>query len=47
MILAVQTPQGAMAKTLLLPGDRERIRTYASSAGLHLLRRALAGEWWR
>ena len=46
MIIAVRTPDAAMAKTLRLPGDRERVRTYATTAALHMLRLALAGEWW-
>ncbi len=46
MIFAVRTPDAVRARTLRLPGDRERIRTYASTAGLHMLRLALAGEWW-
>lgn len=46
MIFAVQTPESVRAKTLLLPGDRERVRTYATTAALHLLRLAIKGEWW-
>ena len=46
MIFAVRTPDAVKARTLHLPGDRERIRTYATTAGLHMLRLALAGEWW-
>jgi len=47
MTFAVRTPEAVMAKTLRLPGDRERVRTYATTAALHLLRLALGGEWWR
>ena len=47
MVFAVRTPEAVMAKTLRLPGDRERVRTFAATAGLHLLRLALGGEWWR
>jgi nicotinamide-nucleotide amidase len=47
MIFAVRTPEGVRARTLHLPGDRERVRAYATTAGLHLVRLALAGEWWR
>lgn len=47
MVIAVATPERAGVRTLRLPGDRERVRTYASTAGLHLLRLALSGEWWR
>ncbi len=46
MVLAVRTPESARAKTVRLPGDRERIRTYSTTAALHLLRLALSGEWW-
>ncbi len=47
MIIAVRTPESVRARTLRLPGDRERVRTYATTAALHLLRLALMGEWWR
>ena len=46
MIVAVRTPEEARALTLRLPGDRERVRTYATTAALHLCRLAVAGEWW-
>ena len=46
MVMAVRTPEGVRAKTLHLPGDRERVRTYSTTAALHLLRLAVAGEWW-
>jgi nicotinamide-nucleotide amidase len=46
MVIAVRTPDDAGARTLRLPGDRERVRTYATTAALHLCRLALAGEWW-
>ncbi|MFQ5947931.1 MAG: CinA family protein, partial [Acidimicrobiia bacterium] len=46
MIVAVRTPEQARAQTLRLPGDRERVRTYASTSALHLLRLAVLGEWW-
>jgi hypothetical protein len=46
MIFAVRTPEDVRAKTLRLPGDRERVRTYATTAALHSLRLAVAGEWW-
>ena len=41
MVLAVRTPDGAVARTLRLPGDRERVRTYTTTAALHHLRLAL------
>jgi nicotinamide-nucleotide amidase len=46
MWIAVQTPEDARARMLRLPGDRERVRTYTVSAALHLVRRAVTGEWW-
>lgn len=41
MIVAVATPTHEMARTLRLGGGRERIRTYAAGAALHLVRRAI------
>jgi nicotinamide-nucleotide amidase len=41
MVLAVRTPEGTSTRTLRLPGDRERVRAYATTAGLHLMRTAL------
>lgn len=46
MIIAVATPDDARARTLRMPGDRERVRTYTTTAALHLTRRAIAGDWW-
>lgn len=47
MVLAVATPEGARARTLRLPGDRERVRVYATTSALHAVRLALSGEWWQ
>ena len=46
MIVAVATPERAQARTLRMPGDRERVRTYTVTAGMHLLRLGLTGDWW-
>lgn len=46
MVIAVRTPEDVRAHTLRLPGDRERIRTYTTTAALHHARLAVAGEWW-
>ena len=46
MVIAVHTPEGSGVRVLRLPGDRERIRTYATTAALHLVRLAVVGEWW-
>ncbi|MGH8925981.1 MAG: competence/damage-inducible protein A [Acidimicrobiia bacterium] len=46
MIVAVATPEGERAHTLRLPGDRERVRAYATTGALHLTRLAIEGRWW-
>jgi nicotinamide-nucleotide amidase len=47
VVVAVVTPDGEGARTFRLPGDRERVRTYAATAALQLLRRGLTGAWWQ
>ena len=47
VVVAVATPDDARARTMRLPGDRERVRLYGSTAALHALRLGLTGEWWR
>ena len=46
MIVAVRTPDGSRARTLAMPGDRERVRTYTTTAALHLARLAVTGSSW-
>ena len=46
MVIAVLTPSGERARTFSMPGDRERVRTYTTTAALHLVRLAVAGAWW-
>ncbi len=46
MVIAVHTPEDTAARTFRLPGDRERIRTYAGTAALQLVRLAVEGTWW-
>jgi PncC family amidohydrolase len=46
MIVAVHTPEATRARTLHLPGDRERVRAYATTAALQLARLAVQGVWW-
>jgi nicotinamide-nucleotide amidase len=46
MIVAVRTPHDIRARTMVLPGDRERVRTYTTTAALHLARLAIEGTWW-
>ncbi len=43
VVVAVATPSGTMVRTLRMPGDRERVRTFATTASLQLLRIALQG----
>jgi nicotinamide-nucleotide amidase len=46
MIVAVRTPEGSWARTLHMPGDRERARTLTGTAALQAVRRAVVGEGW-
>ncbi|HEY7704744.1 MAG TPA: CinA family protein, partial [Acidimicrobiia bacterium] len=46
MVIGVATPEGSKARTLRLPGDRERVRVYATTGALHLARLAITGKWW-
>jgi nicotinamide-nucleotide amidase len=46
VVVAVRTPDGVRAQTLRMPGDRERVRTYTTTAALHLTRLALEGASW-
>ncbi|MGH8957711.1 MAG: nicotinamide-nucleotide amidohydrolase family protein, partial [Acidimicrobiia bacterium] len=46
MMVAIATPEGEQAHTLRLPGDRERVRIYATTGALHLARLAIEGRWW-
>lgn len=46
MVIAVHTPERTMARTVQLPGDRERVRTYTTTGALHLARLAMSGQWW-
>jgi nicotinamide-nucleotide amidase len=47
VVIGVRTPEGSRTRTLYLPGDRERVRAYATTAALHHLRLGLTGDWWR
>ena len=44
--VGVATPQAAAVRRLRMPGDRERIRAYTSTAALHLARLGISGTWW-
>jgi nicotinamide-nucleotide amidase len=46
MVMAVATPEGGRSRTVKFPGDRERVRVYATTTALHLVRLAVTGEWW-
>lgn len=46
VFVGVHVPGETRARELHLPGDRERVRTFATTAALHLARRAILGEWW-
>ena len=46
VVVSVVTPDGSRVRTLTLPGDRERVRTFASTAALQLLRMSLQGVDW-
>jgi nicotinamide-nucleotide amidase len=46
MVIGVRTPEDARVRTMRLPGDRERVRTYATTAALHLTRLGITGSWW-
>ena len=46
MVIGVHTPEDTAARTFRRPGDRERVRTYAGTAALQLVRLAVEGSWW-
>lgn len=43
MVIAVRTPEETVARTVYMPGDRERVRVYTSTAALHIARLAVLG----
>lgn len=47
VVVAVRTPERTAARLLRMPGDRERTRTFTTTAALHMLRLAVTGAWWR
>lgn len=47
IIIGLSTPQHTQARQMRMVGDRERVRTYATTAALHLTRLGLIGTWWR
>ncbi len=44
--VGIATPEATAARRLQMPGDRERIRTYTTTAALHLARLGISGKWW-
>jgi nicotinamide-nucleotide amidase len=46
VIIAVATPADVRGREIRFTGDRERVRTYGTTAALHLTRLALIGQWW-
>jgi nicotinamide-nucleotide amidase len=46
IVIAVATPDGTRVRTFRMPGDRERVRTFATTASLQLLRLSLQGIEW-
>src|SRR5690606_36717152 len=47
VVIGVATPEDAAALMLTFAGDRERVRTYWTTAALELARLAISGVWWR
>ena len=47
VVVAVRTPVRAQARFLRMPGDRERVRAYTTTAALQLTRLGVIGEWWK
>lgn len=46
VVVAVSTPEGARARELRMPGDRERSRVFSVTAALQHVRLGVLGEWW-
>ena len=46
IVIAVAMPDGTRVRTFRLPGDRERVRTFATTAALQLIRSSLQGIEW-
>ena len=46
VVIAVATPDGTQVRTFRMPGDRERVRTFATTAALQLIRLSLQGIEW-
>ncbi len=46
VVISVVTPEDGKARTFRFPGDRERVRAFATNRALHLCRLAVSGIWW-
>ena len=46
IVIAVATPDGTRVRTFRMPGDRERVRTFATTASLQLIRLSVQGVKW-
>lgn len=46
LFIGVATPEGAQVRQMRMPGDRERVRSFATTAAIHLTRLAITGSWW-
>ncbi len=44
--VGIATPTDSAVRRLRMPGDRERIRAYTTTAALHLARLGISGQWW-
>lgn len=44
--VAVRTPLDVRSRLLRMPGDRERVRAYATTTVLQLARLGILGDWW-
>ena len=46
LAVAVRTPLDVRSRLLRMPGDRERVRAYATTTVLQLVRLGILGDWW-
>lgn len=46
VFIGVATPERTAVRELRMPGDRERIRSFAVTSAVHLTRLAVSGRWW-
>jgi competence/damage-inducible protein CinA-like protein len=46
IVVGVSTPEDTMVREVRMVGDRERIRTFATTTALQLARLGVSGSWW-